>query len=127
MKKSIGAFALILALFSVFYLSNTALAGKATIPVSPNKQTIDVSLGTGGSFTISGLDGATNVSVQVKPVGSGSYQPVTTLGSIIATGTYSRSASDMQTQFGNGSFYWKVVDNFNPTHESDVKELEIQD
>lgn len=127
MKKLTGIFVLVLALFSMFYYSNTALANKAVIPVSPAKQTIDVSLGIGASFTISGLDGASSVSILVKPVSSGSYQTVTGLGNLTSANTYTRTALQMQTQFGNGSFYWKVVDDFNPSHESAVKELEIQD
>jgi hypothetical protein len=88
---------------------------------------VDVSLGTGANFIVSDLDGATSLSIQVKPVGSGSYQTVTSLGNITTTGTYQRTASEMQSQFGNGSFTWRALDNFNSSHVSAEKELVIQD
>jgi hypothetical protein len=127
MKKVTGILAIILAVFSMLYLSNTAFADKAAISVGPNKMTVDVSLGTGAGFIVSDLDNALSLRIEVKPVGSGSYQTVTGLSNISATGTYTRTALEMQSQFGNGSFTWKAVDNGSSSHESAEKELEIQD
>ena len=127
MKKATGILAIVLVVFSMLYLSNTALASKAAISVSPKTQVTDVSLGTLANFTVSDLDGATSVSIQVKPVGSGSYQTITGLSNIVATGNYTKTALEMQGQFGNGSFTWRALDNFNSSHVSAEKELVIQD
>ena len=52
MKKSIGAIALVLAVFSMLYFSGTALADKASLDISPSTQTVDVSDATVANFVV---------------------------------------------------------------------------
>jgi len=125
MKKITGAIALILAVFSLFYFSNTAMASKAAIEAGPSSQTVDLSSKIDASFNITNLDGASSVRVDLR-MGSGPFVIVTGLSDITSTDNYSRTAQQMVDQFGYGEGQWKVVDNGQFNHESSLKDLTIQ-
>lgn len=128
MKKTIGAIALVLAVFSMLYMSNTAFADKATISIAPSTQTVDLSLGTVANFEVTDLGGASSVKIVARNSSSlDAFQIVTSLGNVTATGNYTRTAQQMVDQFGYVSLEWKAVQNEIPNQESSLAAKTIQE
>lgn len=129
MKKAIGALALVLVVFSTLFLSTDAFAGKAAkVAAGPQTQTVDVSSGVHASFNITNLNGATQVKIQLQRNIFEPYADVTGLTNITATGSYSRTAEEMQSQFGNFSGgLWKVVVLQGSGEDSDPMSITVQD
>ena len=118
--------ALIFVVFTLLYFPNTALAEKAGFCMCPSFQTVDVSSGGTAFFFICDLDGSSSVRIEVQV--SGSYVTVSGLSSITTTGVYTRTALQMQNQFGNlTNANWRVTDNGGFNHSSSTSLITIQD
>jgi hypothetical protein len=127
MKKTIGAIALVLAVFSMLYMSNTAFADKAAVRIAPSYEVIDVSDATVANFQITDMDGASSFKIVGR--NSASLDPFTTvtgLGNVTSTANQTVSASDLFNQYGYVTLEWKAVDNSNSSHESGLASKLIQ-
>lgn len=116
MKKLTFAAVLIAAL-ATLYFTNSANAEKASFGFSIPCQYC---------FSFTSMDGATSVSIEARS--QASLNPYVVIGpynNVTSAGNYTRTASEMQTQFGNGSFYARIRDNNNSSHVSQDEPFSI--
>ncbi len=127
MKKITSTLAVVLAVFSLFYFSDTALAGKAALATAPNSQAVSVSASDMANFQLVDIDGATSVRFDARIAGSSSaYTTLPGLSAVTSTGTYPISASTLQGIFGYNQIEWLVVDNNNSSHFSPLAKVTVK-
>ncbi|MCI0448388.1 MAG: hypothetical protein L0Y79_01215 [Chlorobi bacterium] len=111
MKKIAGAIGLVLAVFSLFFFSDTVIADKADYGFSIPCQYC---------FSFTSMDGAGSVRIEVKPISGSTYETINGLDDITSPGNYHRTTQEMYNQFGccPGEYVARVNDNGQFNHFS---------
>lgn len=117
MKKTFFAAVLITAI-SLVYFTNTANAKKASFGFS---------ISSPYTFNFTSMDGASSVCIEAATSGGMGtpYIVVTGFSSLTSPGSYSRTAEEMQSQFGSGNFQARIRDNNNSSHVSQIEYFSI--